>query len=61
MRNFLPAAIATAFFALPAATMAQVNPAFAELTEATEEARALVQLERKMIVGQQLTGIAAFE
>ena len=55
MRNFLPAAIATAFFALPAATMAQVNPAFAELTEATEEAPALVQLERKMIVGQQLS------
>lgn len=54
MKNFLLAAIATVF-ALPAATIAQVNPAFAELTEATEQARSLAQLERKMIVSQQLS------
>lgn len=53
MKNILLATIAT-IFALPAATMAQVNPAFAELTEATEQARSLVQVERKLIVSQQL-------
>lgn len=53
MKNMLLAAIA-AIFALPAATMAQVNPAFAELTEATEQARSLLQVERKMIVSQEL-------
>lgn len=53
MKNMLLATVA-AIFALPAMTMAQVNPAFAELTEATEQARSLLQVERKMIVSQEL-------
>jgi hypothetical protein len=53
MKNILLAAIAT-IFTMPATLIAQVNPAFAELTEATEQARSLVQVERKMIVSQEL-------
>ena len=47
-------ALALAALALPLAATAQVNPAFADLTQATEEARTLVQTERKMIVSQAL-------
>ncbi len=47
--------IALAAAALPSLTTAQVNPAFADLTEATEQARSIVQTERKMIVSQGLT------
>ncbi|GMW07809.1 MAG: hypothetical protein QY320_13705 [Gammaproteobacteria bacterium] len=47
-------AITAALAALPAAGIAQVNPAFADLTEATEQARTIVHAERKMIVSQAL-------
>jgi hypothetical protein len=54
MKYFL--ALATgAILAVPAATLAQVNPAFSELTEATEQARTLVQTERKMLVSDSLS------
>jgi hypothetical protein len=36
------------------AAVAQVNPAFSELTEATEQARSLVQTERKLVVSDAL-------
>lgn len=45
--------------ALPLAARAQLNPAFADLAQATEEARTIVQTERKMIVSQGLTLTAA--
>ena len=47
--------LALAAAALPSLASAQVNPAFADLTEATEQARSIVQTERKMIVSQGLT------
>lgn len=54
MKNKLISLALTAL-ALPLAAPAQVNPAFADLAQATEEARTLVQTERKMIVSQALT------
>ncbi|MCC7258000.1 MAG: hypothetical protein IT486_06480 [Gammaproteobacteria bacterium] len=48
-------AFALTALALPLAATAQVNPAFADLAQATEEARTLVQTERKLIVSQALT------
>ncbi len=53
MKYFLPLA-AGAILAVPAAALAQVNPAFSELTEATEQARTLVQTERKLLVSDAL-------
>lgn len=53
MKNVLLAA-ATAIILMPGAASAQVNPQFAEITEATEQARSLMQIERKMIVSQEL-------
>lgn len=47
-------ALTVAALALPALAPAQVNPTFSDLTEATEQARSLVQTERKMIVSQAL-------
>jgi len=47
--------LALALAALPLVAQAQVNPAFSDLAQATEEARTLVQTERKMIVSQALT------
>ncbi len=43
-----------AMMALPMLASAQVNPAFADLAQATEEARTLVQTERKIVVSQAL-------
>ncbi len=40
--------------ALPSLATAQVNPTFADLTAATEEARTIIQSERKMLIGQGL-------
>ena len=39
---------------LPMLAGAQVNPAFSDLTEATEQARTIVQTERKLIISQGL-------
>jgi hypothetical protein len=52
-------ALALAALALPLAAQAQVNPAFSDLAQATEEARTIVQTERKLIVSQALTLTAA--
>ena len=41
--------------ALPSLGIAQVNPAFSDLTEATEEARSVMQTERRTIVAQGLS------
>jgi type IV secretory pathway VirB4 component len=46
--------VALAAAALPSFATAQVNPALAEITEATEQARSIIQTERKMIVSQGL-------
>ncbi len=48
-------AAALTAMALPVLASAQVNPAFADLAKATEEARTLVQTERKMVVSQALS------
>jgi hypothetical protein len=48
-------ALALAALTLSFAAQAQVNPAFSDLTQATEEARTIVQTERKLIVSQGLT------
>lgn len=53
--KLVPTLAALCVLAAPALSPAQVNPAFAELTEATEEARTIIQTERKMIVSQGLT------
>ena len=53
-------AVSLTLLALPALALAQVNPAFSELTEATEQARSIVQTERKMIISDGL-GLTAEE
>lgn len=40
--------------ALPSLASAQVNPTFADLNEAVEEARTIIQTERKLLVSQGL-------
>lgn len=40
--------------ALPSLASAQVNPTFSELNEAVEEARTIIQSERKLLVSQGL-------
>lgn len=52
MKNLLVAVLAVLAMPLPA--LAQVNPAFSDLTEATEQARSIAQTERKMVVSQAL-------
>jgi hypothetical protein len=52
--RFKPSAIALAALVIPSLAGAQVNPALSDLTEATEQARSLLQVERKMIVSQAL-------
>jgi hypothetical protein len=54
MKRTLVTALAVAAAALPALGLAQVNPAFSDLTEATEQARSVVQTERKMVISQAL-------
>ena len=57
MRSILPAlamALALASPALPTPAVAQVNPAFSDLNQATEEARSVLQTERKTLVSQGL-------
>ena len=55
MRSNLPAlAMALASLALPSLALAQVNPAFSDLNQATEEARSVLQTERKTLVSQGL-------
>jgi len=48
-------ALILAAFALPLLAVAQVNPTFADLTEATEEARTIIQSERKLLISQGLS------
>ncbi|QOJ32343.1 MAG: hypothetical protein HRU81_09620 [Gammaproteobacteria bacterium] len=51
--------LAMVALALPALAPAQVNPTFSDLTEATEQARTIVQTERKMIISQGLAMTSA--
>ncbi|MEQ1800864.1 MAG: hypothetical protein ABL989_03010 [Gammaproteobacteria bacterium] len=44
-----------AALALPSLAAAQVNPTFADLSAATEEARTIIQSERKLLISQGLT------
>jgi hypothetical protein len=46
--------LALSSLALPSLAVAQVNPAFSDLNEATEEARSVMQTERRTIVAQGL-------
>lgn len=48
-------ALTLAALALPSLATAQVNPTFADLTEATEEARTIIQSERKLLISQGLS------
>jgi len=48
-------ALVIAILALPSLAAAQVNPTFAELDGAVEEARTIIQSERKALIGQGLT------
>ena len=45
---------------MPALAAAQVNPAFSDLTEATEQARTIVLTERKLVISDGL-GLSATE
>ena len=54
MKSTLLALTLTAM-ALPSLGIAQVNPAFSDLNEATEEARSVMQTERRTIVAQGLS------
>jgi len=47
--------LALSSLALSLPALAQVNPAFSDLTEATEEARSVMQTERRTIVAQGLS------
>jgi hypothetical protein len=47
-------ALTLAILALPSLAGAQVNPTFADLTAATEEARTIIQSERKLLISQGL-------
>jgi len=48
-------ALTLATLAVPSLAAAQVNPSFADLTEATEEARTIIQSERKLLISQGLS------
>lgn len=48
-------ALTLATLAVPSLASAQVNPSFADLTEATEEARTIIQSERKLLISQGLS------
>ncbi len=52
--NKLYVAAALAVLGMPLSSVAQVNPAFSDLTEATEQARSIAQIERKMVVSDAL-------
>jgi hypothetical protein len=54
MKNKLFHLAAAVVIALPATAGAQVNPAFAEITEAAEQARTLIQTERKLTVSNNM-------
>lgn len=54
---YLPALFAV--LSLPGAVMAQVNPAFSDIAEATEQARAIAQTQRKLVVSNNLALTAA--
>ncbi len=50
----LALALLASGLALPSLATAQVNPTFADLNEAVEEARTIIQTERKLLIGQGL-------
>ena len=50
----LHVAAVLAVLSMPLPSVAQVNPAFSDLTEATEQARSIAQTERKMVVSDAL-------
>lgn len=50
----LTLALLVSGLALPSFATAQVNPTFADLNEAVEEARTIIQTERKLLIGQGL-------
>ncbi len=52
--KLMPLAVALTAVTLPSLALAQVNPAFSEITEATEQARTIIQTERKMIISDGL-------
>jgi hypothetical protein len=54
LKTLLISMTAVAATVLAPASQAQVNPAFAEISEAVEQARTIVQTERKMLVMQNL-------
>jgi hypothetical protein len=54
MKRILLHVAAVAAIAVPAGAGAQVNPAFADITEAAEQARTLVQTERKLTVSNNM-------
>ncbi len=47
-------ALLSSCLSLPSVASAQVNPTFADLNEAVEEARTIIQTERKLLVSQGL-------
>jgi hypothetical protein len=47
-------ALLASAMALPSLASAQVNPTFSDLNEAVEEARTIIQTERKLLVNQGL-------
>jgi hypothetical protein len=54
MKNIVAVVAVLAVFTLPLAVQAQVNTSLSEFNSAVEEARTLVQTERKLIVSQGL-------
>jgi hypothetical protein len=54
MKNLIAVLTLLAACALPVAAQAQVNPSLSEFNSAVEEARTLVQAERKLIISQGL-------
>ncbi len=54
MKQLVAVIAILASFTLPVAVQAQVNPSLSEFNSAVEEARTLVQTERKLIISQGL-------
>jgi hypothetical protein len=52
--KLMPLALVLTAVTLPSLALAQVNPAFSDLTEATEQARTIIQTERKLIISDGL-------
>lgn len=52
--KLMPLAVALTALTLPALALAQLNPAFSEIAEATEQARTILQAERKQVISDGL-------